>query len=120
MPSARNDNFNYTYALKNNFAILNLVKSFLTSINFDSLSRKIKIPCLVINFNFYTKEDIRMKNIKTILIAVLSFMLLFSISCKNDDKTGGVGDIRVILIVIIRQKENICGFISLAQRIQIQ
>ena len=26
----------------------NLVKSFLTSITFDSLSRKIKIPCLVI------------------------------------------------------------------------
>ena len=28
--------------VKNNFSILNLVKSFLTSINFDSLSRKIK------------------------------------------------------------------------------
>ena len=28
---------------------LNLVKSFLTSITFDSLSRKIKNPCLVIN-----------------------------------------------------------------------
>ena len=35
--------------VKNNFKILNLVKSFLTSINFDSLSRKIKNPCLVIN-----------------------------------------------------------------------
>ena len=34
----------------------NLVKSFLTSITFDSLSRKIKNPCLVINFNFYTKK----------------------------------------------------------------
>ena len=34
-----------------------------------------------------------MKNIKTILIAVLSFMLLFSVSCKNEDKTGGVGDV---------------------------
>lgn len=32
-----------------------------------------------------------MKNIKTILIAVLSFMLLFSVSCKNEDKTGGGG-----------------------------
>ena len=33
---------------------LNLVKSFLTLIkfNFDSLSRKIKNPCLVINKNF--------------------------------------------------------------------
>ena len=39
----------FSYALKNNFAILNLVKSFLTSITFDSLSRKIKILCLVIN-----------------------------------------------------------------------
>ena len=71
----------------------NLVKSFLTSIkfNFDSLSRKIKNPCLVINFNFYTKEDIHMWNIKKILIAVLSFSLLFSINCKNDGKTGGGG-----------------------------
>ena len=31
----------------------NLVKTFLTSINFDSLSRKIKNPCLVINKNFF-------------------------------------------------------------------
>ncbi|WP_236847286.1 hypothetical protein, partial [Brachyspira catarrhinii] len=54
-PSARNDNFNYTYALKNNFAILinkGLQPLVLTSITFDSLSRKIKIPCLVINFKF--------------------------------------------------------------------
>ena len=35
--------------VKNNFAILNLLKSFLTSITFDSLSRKIKNPCLVID-----------------------------------------------------------------------
>ena len=34
-----------------------------------------------------------MKNIKTILIAVLSFMLLFSVSCKNEDKTGGDGGV---------------------------
>ena len=34
----------------------NLVKTFLTSINFDSLSRKIKNPCLVINTNFLFKE----------------------------------------------------------------
>ena len=43
----------FSYALKNNFAILNLVKSFLTSITFDSLSRKIKIPCLVINKKYF-------------------------------------------------------------------
>ena len=59
-PSARNDNFNYihafSYALKNNFAILNLVKSFLTSITFDSLSRKIKIPCLVIKKIIFSRR----------------------------------------------------------------
>ena len=40
---------------------LNLVKSFLTLIkfNFDSLSRKIKNPCLVINkFKFFTQRRI--------------------------------------------------------------
>ena len=39
----------------------NLVKTFLTSIkfNFDSLSRKIKISCLVINkFKFFTQRRI--------------------------------------------------------------
>ena len=38
---------------ENNFAIPNLVKSFLTLIKFtfDSLSRRIKNPCLVINKN---------------------------------------------------------------------
>ena len=35
----------------------NLVKSFLTSINFDSLSRKIKNPCLVINKKFFNGGD---------------------------------------------------------------
>ena len=54
--SVRNDDFNYvhtfSYALKNNFAILinkGLQPLVLTSITFDSLSRKIKNPCLVIN-----------------------------------------------------------------------
>ena len=44
----------FVMTIKNNFIILNLVKSFLTSIKFtfDSLSRKIKNPCLVINTNF--------------------------------------------------------------------
>ena len=65
----------------------NLVKTFLTSITFDSLSRKIKNPCLVINKNFL-KEDFTMKS-KQIIIMLLSFIILFAISCKNDDKTGG-------------------------------
>ena len=30
-----------------------------------------------------------MKNIKTILITALSLLILFSVSCKNEDKTGG-------------------------------
>ena len=34
---------------------LNLVKSFLTSITFDSLSRKIKNPCLVIDRNSFLR-----------------------------------------------------------------
>ena len=58
--SARNDNFNYPYVLKNNFAILNLVKTFLTSIKFtfDNLSRKIKSPCLVINKNSFLRRKL--------------------------------------------------------------
>ena len=70
---------------------LHLVKSFLTSIKFtfDSLSRKIKNPCLVINKNFL-KEDFTMKS-KQIIIMLLSFIILFAISCKNDDKTGSSG-----------------------------
>ena len=35
----------------------NLVKTFLTSITFDSLSRKIKNPCLVIKKKFIPKGD---------------------------------------------------------------
>ena len=69
----------------------NLVKTFLTSITFDNLSRKIKNPCLVINKNFL-KEDFTMKS-KQIIIMLLSFIILFAISCKNDDKTGGGGDV---------------------------
>ncbi len=45
----------FAMTVKNNFAILNLVKSFLTSITFDSLSRKIKNPCLVIDRNSFLK-----------------------------------------------------------------
>ena len=41
----------FAMTIENNFAILNLVKSFLTSINFDSLPKENKNPCLVINKN---------------------------------------------------------------------
>ena len=83
-------------AMTVNFAILNLVKSFLTSIKFtfDNLSRKIKNPCLVINKNFL-KEDFTIKS-KQIIIMLLSFIILFTISCKNDDKTGSEGGISSI------------------------
>ena len=61
--------------VKNDFSILNLVESFLTSIkfNFDSLSRKIKNPCLVINKN---SGDTRMKK----LIIIFGLLLATSVA----------------------------------------
>ena len=44
--------------IKNNLEILNSVKTFLTSITFDSLSRKIKNPCLVINKNSFSRRKL--------------------------------------------------------------
>ena len=135
-PLARNDNFNYTYKLKNNFASLNnnvavahcahlqkyairksaqgvttpcykkriatplarndnennfiipnLVKTILTSINFDSLSRKIKSPCLTIK-KFISKGVCNMKHtkniLKSLLITVMALSLL-AVSCKKDE-----------------------------------
>ena len=83
----RNDDFNYIYALKNNFAIINLVKTFLTSIkfNFDNLSRKIKNPCLVIK-KFYSKGVCKMKHTKNILKSLLIMVMalsLLSVSCSK-------------------------------------
>ena len=133
--AARNDNFNYTYALKNNFASLNnnvavahcvqlqkyairksaqgvttpcykkriatphaarndnennfiipnLVKTILTSINFDSLSER--NLCLVIK-KFYSKGVCNMKHtkniLKSLLITVMALSLL-AVSCKKDE-----------------------------------
>ena len=95
----RNDNFNhvhaFSYALKNNFAILinkGLQPLVLTSITFDSLSRKIKNPCLVIKKNLYQKEIFKMKILKTkklfTYMVVGALVMALSISCKNEDKTG--------------------------------
>ena len=83
--------YEFSYKLKNNFAILNLVKSFLTSITFDSLSRKIKNPCLVINFKFIFKEDTIMRVSQKFLtyVVVGALVMALFVSCKNDDKTGG-------------------------------
>ena len=81
--SARNDKFKIYNDNKNNFAILNLVKTFLTSITFDSLSRKIKNPCLVINNLFYRRNS--MKNSKKLFLIVLSVLIVAFVSCK--DKT---------------------------------
>ena len=85
--AARNDNFNYTYALKNNFIIPNLVKTILTSITFDSLSRKIKNPCLTIK-KFISKGVCNMKHtkniLKSLLITVMALSLL-AVSCKKDE-----------------------------------
>ena len=67
--------------IKNNFAILNLVKSFLTSITLDNLSRKnLKNPCSVINKKLFLEEDFKMKS-KQIISICLSFIILFAISC---------------------------------------
>ena len=70
---------------------INLVKSFLTSIKFtfDSLSRKIKNPCLVINKNFL-KEDFTMKS-KQIIIMLLSVLVFAFTSCKSNENPGGGG-----------------------------
>ena len=65
----------------------NLVKTFLTSITFDSLSRKIKNPCLVINKNFL-KEDFTMKS-KQIIIMLLSVLVFAFASCKNNENPEG-------------------------------
>ena len=94
--SARNDNFNYPYALKNNFAILNLVKTFLTStkFTFDNLSRKIKNPCLVINKNSFFKEKIIMYNFKKLFtyMVVGALSLALSISCKSNEEPQATGE----------------------------
>ena len=76
----------------------NLVKTFLTSITFDSLSRKIKNPCLVINKNLFQKENLKkMKNSKNkklfTYMVVGALSLALSVSCSNEDTTGGGSDV---------------------------
>ncbi len=65
----------------------NLVKTILTSINFDSLSRKIKSPCLTIK-KFISKGVCNMKHtkniLKSLLITVMALSLL-AVSCKKDE-----------------------------------
>ena len=66
----------------------NLVKTFLTSITFDSLSRKIKNPCLVINKNSFFKEEIIMYNFKKLFtyMVVGALVAALSISCKSNEE----------------------------------
>ena len=68
----------------------NLVKTFLTSITFDNLSRKIKNPCLVINkFNFFTKGgNYLMNNFQKIFtyMVVGALVAALSISCKSNEE----------------------------------
>ena len=82
--------------IKNNFANLNLVKTFLTSITFDSLSRKIKNPYLVINLKLNQfKEEIIMYNFKKFFtyVVVGALVMALSISCKsNEDPSDGDGN----------------------------
>ena len=99
--SARNDKFKIYNGDKNNFAILNLVKSFLTlvKITFDNLSRKIKNPCLVINKNLFSRS-IFMKNIKQFFtyLVVGALVIALSISCKSNEEptSGDNGDSYII------------------------
>ena len=68
---------------------LNLVKNFLTSITFDSLSRKIKNPCLVINLKLIQfKEEIIMYNFKKFFtyLVVGALVMALSISCKSNEE----------------------------------
>ena len=75
----------FSYDLKNNFIILNLVKTILTSINFDSLSER--NLCLVIK-KIYSKGVCNMKHtkniLKSLLITVMALSLL-AVSCKKDE-----------------------------------
>ena len=70
-----------------------LLSNFLTSSTFDSLSRKIKIPCSVIKKFKSIKEIFKMQNLKNKKIftymVVGALVIALSISCKNEDKTGG-------------------------------
>ena len=56
----------------------NLVKSFLTSINFDNLSGE-KKPDFVINKKFFIKGDNKMKKIKKFLLTI-AMTMIFSVS----------------------------------------
>ena len=76
--TARNENNFEIVSQKSN---INLVKTFLTSITFDSLSRKIKSPCLVIKI--LSKSRNSMKNSKKLFLIVLSVLALAFISCKD-------------------------------------
>ena len=75
----------------------NLVKTFLTSIKFtfDSLSRKIKNPCLVINKNLFQKENLKMKNSKNkklfTYMVVGALVMALSISCKSNEEPTETG-----------------------------
>ena len=66
----------------------NLVKSFLTSITFDSLSRKIKNPCLVINKFIYKGGNYLMNNFNKIFtyMVVGALVMALSISCKSNEE----------------------------------
>ena len=81
---------------------IKLVKTFLTSITFDSLSRKIKNPCLVINKKFFNK------GVFSIMKRLYSFMLFLCfwvlVSCGNSSGEG-----KEQLMVYTSMKEVIIG-----------
>ena len=74
----------FAMMIKNNFAILNLVKTFLTSINFDSLSER-NLYLIIKN---YSKGVCKMKHTKNILKSLLIMVMalsLLEVSCSKDE-----------------------------------
>ena len=62
---------------------INLVKTFLTSISFDSLSRKIKNPCLVINKNLFLTKAIEDGQLE-----IVKYLVENGVDINAKDKDG--------------------------------
>ena len=78
----------FAMTIENNFTILNLVKSFLTSINFDSLPKENKNPCFVINKNLKFRRVFKMKKLIIILGLLLATSVAFGKPAYKTWKAG--------------------------------
>ena len=86
--SARNDNYFYS-------SLRGIGNAEAIKFTFDSLSRKIKNPCLVIKKNLYQKEIFKMKILKTkklfTYMVVGALVMALSISCKSNEEPQETG-----------------------------